>query len=71
MFCLSVCWLAVGFFSSCVLFNRVSHKLDEIVNNANIGIRGFATWKLKLSSNKMLLSMESLGLWFQIQHSAF
>ena len=25
--------------------NRVFHKLDEIGNNANIGIRGFPTWK--------------------------
>ena len=23
---------------------RVFHKLDEIGNNANIGIRGFTTW---------------------------
>ena len=26
---------------------RVSHKLDEIGNNANIGIRGFTMWKQK------------------------
>ena len=32
--------------------NRVFHKLDEIGNNANIGIRGFTTWKK--SSEKML-----------------
>ena len=25
--------------------NRVFHQLDEIGNNANIGIRGFTTWK--------------------------
>ena len=25
--------------------SRGFHKLDEIGNNANIGIRGFTTWK--------------------------
>ena len=25
--------------------NRVFHKLDEIGNHANIGIRDFTTWK--------------------------
>ena len=32
---------------------RGFHKLDEIANNANIGIREFTTWKQK-NSVKML-----------------
>ena len=54
---------------------RDFHKLDEIGNNANIGIRGFTTWKK--SSDKMLppvgIEPRSLieSLWFQVQHSPF
>ena len=56
--------------------NRVFSKLDEIGNDANIGIRGFTTWKQKNSSNKMLspMSIEPgtlINLWFQVQHSPF
>ena len=29
-------------------------QIHNIGNNANIGIRGFTTWKQKKSSNKML-----------------
>ena len=32
--------------------NRVFHKLDEIGNNANIGIRGFTTQKQKIPVTK-------------------
>ena len=61
MFCLEV-------------WNWGFHKLDEIGNNANIGIRGFTTWKK--SSDKMLppVGIEprpliaSDSLWFQVQH---
>ena len=28
--------------------NGIFHKLDKIGNNANIGIRGFTTWKQKI-----------------------
>ena len=37
-----------------IMGNRGLEKLDEIANNANIGIRGFTRWKQKKSSNKML-----------------
>ena len=37
-------------------WNRGFHKLDEIGNIVNIGIRGFTTWKQK-NSNKMLPSV--------------
>ena len=49
------------------------YKLDEIGNNANIGIRGFTIWKQKKTSDKMLppMSIEPLDLWFQVQHSFF
>ena len=37
--------------SACMYDTKVCyrgfHKLDEIGNNANIGIRGFTTWKQK------------------------
>ena len=46
--------------------NMVFHKLDEIGNNANIGIRGFTTWKK--SSDKML---PPVGIGFQVQHYPF
>ena len=32
--------------------NRVFHKLDEIKSNANIGIRGFTTWKQQFPVTK-------------------
>ena len=42
------CSLVVLFFFDrvpvCYIWNRVFHKLDEIGNNANIGIRGFTAW---------------------------
>ena len=55
---------------------RVTHSSfykHNIGNNANIGIRGFTTWKQKNSSNKMLppVSTESLDLWFQVKHFVF
>ena len=55
---------------------RVFYKLDEIGNNANIGIRGFTTWKQKNSSNRILplASIEPgplINLWFQVEHSPF
>ena len=37
-----------------VLHNRGFRKLDEIGNNANIGIREFTTWKQKKIQWKML-----------------
>ena len=37
-------------------YSRVFHKLDEIGNNDNIGIRGFTT--CKKSSDKMLPQWE-------------
>ena len=36
-------------------------------NNANIGIRGFISWKQKNSVT--LVSIEPLDLWFQVQHA--
>ena len=53
---------------------RVFHKLDEIGNNANIGLRGFTTWKQKKSRDKMLPLVGTepgplMNLWFQVQHS--
>ena len=36
-------------------------------NNANIGIRGFISWKQKNSVT--LVSIEPLNLWFQVQHA--
>ena len=43
---------------------RVFHKLDEICNNANIGIRGFATWKQKILVTLCHLQWGfDLGLW--------
>ena len=39
-------------------------------NNANIGIRGFISWKQKNSvTNATLVSIEPLDLWFQVQHA--
>ena len=53
--------------------SRGFHTLDEISNNANIGIRGFTKWKK--SCDKMLPPVEitqaSHSLWFQVQHSPF
>ena len=51
--------------------SRVFYKQDEIGHNAYIGIRGFATWKQKKSSNKMLppVNIEPwplINLWFQV-----
>ena len=37
----------------------VFHKLDEIRNNTNIGIRGFTTSKEKKSSDKMVFACET------------
>ena len=53
---------------------RVFHKIDEIGNNTNIGIRGLLVYmKTKNSSNKMLtpVSVEPMNLWFQVQYSPF
>ena len=36
---------------------RVFHKLDEIGNNANIGIRGFTTCNLHYKSNTLLYEL--------------
>ena len=49
--------------------NRVSHKLDDIGNNANIGIRGFTTRKQKIPVTKCYPLIEPLDLLFQVQHS--
>ena len=39
-------------------------------NNANIGIRGFISWKQKISApNPTLVSIEPLDLLFQVQHA--
>ena len=39
-------------------------------NNANIGIRGFISWKQKIQlQNATLVSIEPLDLWFQVQHA--
>ena len=40
-------------------------------NNANIGIRGFISWKQKKIQlqNATLVSIEPLDLWFQVQHA--
>ena len=39
-------------------------------NNANIGIRGFISWKQKSQlQNATLVSIEPLDLWFQVQHT--
>ena len=45
-------------------------------NNANIGIRGFPTWRQKKSNDKMLPPMRIeprtlMNLWSQVQHSPF
>ena len=58
----------------CCCSNRVFHNLDEIGNNANIGIRVFTTWKK--FSEKMLppsgnRTRASHSLWFQVQHYPF
>ena len=52
----------IGF--SLHVHSRVFQKLDEIGNNANIGIRGFTTW----SGNR---TRAAHSLWFQVQHSPF
>ena len=49
------------------------HKTD---NNANIGTRGFITWKQKNTVRKMLTPMKIepgplIDLWFQVPHSPF
>ena len=53
--------------------NRVFHKLYEIGNNANIDIRGFATWKQKHPVAKCYpqVGIELGPLIFQVQHSPF
>ena len=38
-------------------------------NNANIGIRGFISWKKNQLQNATLVSIEPLDLWFQVQHA--
>ena len=42
-----------------------------MANNANIGIRGFISWKQKKNQlqNITLVSIEPLELWFQVQHA--
>ena len=41
-------------------------------NNANVGIRGFISWKQKNQlQNAGLVSIEPLDLWFQVQHAPF
>ena len=49
-------WLQCAFyFTSAEIVVRsikVFHKLDEIFNNANIGIRGFTTWKQQIPVTK-------------------
>ena len=51
-------------------------QAHNIGNDANIGIRGFYTWKQKKSSDKMLplVGIEPrplMNLWFQVQHYPF
>ena len=56
--------------------NRGFHKLDEIGNNANIGIRGFTTWKQKIPVKNVtpppvrIEPKPLINLWFQVQQSA-
>ena len=38
-------------------------------NNANIGIKGFISWKKNQLQNATLVSIEPLDLWFQVQHA--
>ena len=43
-------------------------------NNANIGIRGLATWKQKIPQNVPPVNIETgplMNLWFQVHHSPF
>ena len=43
-------------------------------NNANIGIRGFISWKQKkiqLQNVTLVTTIEPLDLWFQVQHVPF
>ena len=52
---------------------RSIHKLEEIGNNVNIGIRRFTTWKKKNPVKNVTLSEDwtraSHNLWFQVQRS--
>ena len=42
------CDICEGFTRFWLMFySRGFHKLDEIASNANVGIRGFTTWKQK------------------------
>ena len=54
---------------------RGFHKLDEIANNANIGIREFTMWKQKIPVKNVTPSgnrtWAPLNPWFQVQHSPF
>ena len=55
-----ILWLNLGF-----------HKLDEIGNNANIGIRGFTTWKIIQWQNVTTSGNRTWAphsLLFQVQH---
>ena len=46
------CDICEGFTRFWLMFySRGFHKLDEIASNANVGIRGFTTWKQKISGN--------------------
>ena len=46
--------------------------MDKNGNNANIGIRGFISWKQKNQlQNATLVSIEPLDFWFQVQHAPF
>ena len=51
--------------------SRGFHKLDEIGNNANIGIRGFTMWKI-IQWQNVTSSGNRTGAshspWFQVQH---
>ena len=52
--------------------NRAFYELDEIGNNANIGIGGFTVWKQKIPVTKCYPQWElKPGLWLQVQHSPF
>ena len=51
---------------------RVFHKLDEIDNNANIGIEDSTMWKQKIPIKIVTpVSFEPQELWFQVWHSPF
>ena len=55
------CDICEGFIRFWLMFySRDFHKLDEIGSNANIGIRGFTTWKQKKISGRTRASHEPL-----------